>query len=229
MRQSTLFQKDIEKFEPGEEQLVETSFPYQTKKILFNVHYKHNLISFEQLKTYLVEDRVSPCQKGLVCNNSGKCYSCPPLSPTLEKYNRGYKNALVYAFYVDWDFKMKDNPKYPKQNQYFHLVNANRTLSPMAWNYGQQLEKLLGGVDCIDGRCPICVKCNYPKGCLYPTERRCSMESLGLDASRLSKEILNHEILWYIKIDNKIQVPKYLTVIHSLITNSNEPKTRINY
>jgi len=178
------------------------------------------LVSFERLKTFLVEDRVSPCRHGIVCSNSGTCYSCPPLSPTLEKYNKlNYKNVLVYCFWVDWDFKINSD------NQYFRLINANRTLSPFAWNYGQKLEIVLDGKDIIDGRCHLCIKCNYPNGCLFPDKRRSSLESLGVDASRLSSEVLKHEIQWY----HKKSIPKYLTVIHSLLTNSDEPKTMLNY
>lgn len=215
MKQSTLFGNNIETFEPGQEQIVETSFPYQTKKILFSMHYKHNLISFERLKTFLVEDRTLGCRHGIICNNFNHCYSCPPITQTLEQYNRsGYKNVLVYCFWVDWGFKINS------ENQYFRLINANRTLSPFAWNYGQKLETLLEGKDIIDGRCSLCIKCNYPNGCLYPDKRRSSLESLGVDASRLSKEVLQHEIQWY----HKKNIPKYLTVIHALLTNSNEPK-----
>ena len=229
MVQFTLFQKPIETFESGEERIVEASFEYQTKKIRFNVGYKHALTSFEKIKTYLVEEKSDRCRKGLVCNNFGKCYSCPPGSPSIDKYNReGYKNVLVYAFWVYWGFTMKEKDpiKYKKQNAYLKLENANRTISPMTFNYGRKLEKLLGGKDMIDGRCPLCIKCNYPNGCLHPKEMRCSMESLGLDACKISKDILQHEIQWYIRRDNSdvLITPKYLTAIHCLLTNSNEPK-----
>jgi predicted metal-binding protein len=105
------------------------------------------------------------------------------------------------------------------------LINANRTLSPYINTYGKKLETYLEGKDIIDGKCHCCRKCNYPDGCLYPDKRRSSLESLGIDASRLSKEVLQHEIQWY----HKKNIPKYLTVIHATLTNSNEPKTMLNY
>ena len=99
-------------------------------------------------------------------------------------------------------------------------------MSPYINDYGERLEVLLGGIDLIDGKCHGCRnKCNYPNGCLYPDKRRSSLESLGVDASRLSLEVLKHEIQWY----HKNNIPKYLTVIHSLLTNSDEPKTMLNY
>jgi predicted metal-binding protein len=209
-------------FDKGSEQIVQKDFVYQTKKIKFNMHYKHNLISVERLNDFLVYDKTEGCKHIKQCNNFGRCYSCPPFSLSLEKYNdKGYKNCLIYCFWVDWDFVIAST------NSYFMLINANRTLSPYATNYGNKLESILGGKDMVDGRCGLCIKCNAsldPKQpCVFPTKRRSSLEAVGLDASKIAKAILGHEIYWYKRVGEKVVTPKYLSCIHGLLTDSLEP------
>ena len=218
MPQKSLFADLIEYYPRGEETLVKKDFVYSTKKLTFNMHYKHKLITLAELKKYLVSD-IGCLNGGLTCSNYKNCYSCPPSAPSLDKYNsQNYQFALIYCFYADWDIPIKsDNP-------YFKLINLNRTLSPYSSEYGKKLERLLGGKDMIDGRCHECKKCNYPHGCLHPAERRSSLEAVNLDASRLSEEILEHKIEWYRKVGKDIVVPRFLTVIHGLLTNSQQPK-----
>jgi predicted metal-binding protein len=200
-----------------------TDFEYKTEKITFSMHYKHQLISFETLKEFLISDEAknAACQHGLVCSNRNACFSCPPFAPSLEKYNtENHKNCLVYAFWVDWNFTMKsDNP-------YFHLINSNRTVSPYIYHYGQILEQVLGGKDCIDGRCRLCDPCmlKLKKPCAFPKQRRSSLEALGIDASSLSSKVLQHPIQWYTKNNGNITTPQYITAIHGLLTDiTNEP------
>jgi len=201
-------------------------FPYKTKKITFSMHYKHKLITFEELKEFRVENREEGCLHVKPCSNYKNCWGCPPYAPLLERYNqKNYKYCLVYCFWLDWDFSIaSDNP-------YFKLINANRTLSPYATKYGQKLEMLLGGKDMIDGRCPLCPKCYAsfePKQpCKFPTKRRSSLEAVGLDASLLSERVLEHPIQWYKKVDDKIVEPRYLTCVHGLLTDSKQPKEMV--
>jgi len=203
-------------------------FKYKTPKIEFNMHYTHKLISYEELKNFEVskEEKIHACTHGLTCANYNNCFSCPPISPNLDRYNKeNYKKCLVYSFWVDWDFVIgSDNP-------YFHLVNANRTISPYGWKYAMVLEKKLGGKVMIDGRCPICRVCEKKKGkpCAYPKERRSSLEAVGINATELCEKVLEHKIQWYRKENDKIIEPEYLTIVHGLLTNIEvEPETIIS-
>ena len=206
-------------------EIYEKDFIYKTPKITFNMHYKHKMISVEELKKFLVDDetKVAHCNHVKPCNNFGNCYSCPPIAPRLEKYNPGYKNCLVYSFWVDWDFKINSD------NVYFKLINANRTVSPYAWDYGMKLEKHLGGKVMIDGRCPICKTCKKKLGepCAFPKRRRSSLEAVGVHATNLCEEILQHKIEWYKKVDGKIVEPAYITVIHGFLTNAEQPEVML--
>ena len=225
MKQHSLYQIEtpIQFYPRGKEKLVEEHFTYQTKHITFSIHYRHKLVSKERLKEFLVSDKDSLCVGRIPCSNYRSCWSCPPYAPNLDKYSQNYNYGLVYCFWTDWNFKINST------NPYFKLLNANRTLSPLAWHYGQKLERILGGKDAIDGRCPICRTCEkvHNRPCKYPKQRRSSMEAIGLDATLISQEILNHKIEWYRKVNDKIIEPRYLTVIHTLFTNSLQPKEMI--
>jgi len=205
--------------------LYQKDFIYKTKKITFSMHYKHKLITVDYLHKFIVSDekKIWMCSHDKPCSNFNNCWACPPIAPSFEKYNKkGYTNCLVYAFWVDWDFEINSD------NQYFKLVNANRTLSPYTWKYGQLLEHKLGGKDMIDGRCPLCTPCKASltprEPCTFPKQRRSSLEALGIDDCTLSEEVLHHKIYWYKKEGKKTISPPYLTCIHGLLTNSEQPE-----
>jgi len=203
-------------------------FQYETPKIKFSMHYKHKLISFEELKKYEVskEEKISACTHVIKCANFGNCWSCPPVSTSLDVYNlKKFKNCLVYSFWVDWDFEINSD------NSYFKLINANRTVSPYAYKYGTAIEHIIGGKLMLDGRCPICRICmkKLDKPCLFPQKRRSSLEAVGIHATNLCEQVLDHQIQWYKKENGKQIEPEYITVIHGLLTNlEEEPETIIN-
>jgi len=206
-----------------ERDLYQKDFLYKTAKIEFSMHYKHKMISVEELKKFLVDDetKIYHCTHHKPCANFDNAWSCPPVAPSFDKYNiDDYKNCLVYCFWVDWEFKINS------ENPYFKLVNANRTVSPYAWEYGMRLEKLLGGKLMIDGRCPICPRCHKKEGkpCAYPKRRRSSLEAVGIHATNLCEEVLQHKIEWYRKVKGRIVEPKYITVVHGLLTNNDQPE-----
>jgi predicted metal-binding protein len=223
MKFDDIFQKPVKT--QTERNLYSKDFKYDTKKISFSMHYKHKMISVEELKKFLVDDDtiIKHCTNIKPCANFSNAWSCPPVAPSFDKYNNGYKNCLVYAFWIDWDFNINsDNP-------YFKLVNANRTVSPYSWIYAMKLEKILEGKVAVDGRCPICRICmkKLGKPCAYPKKRRSSMEAIGIHATNVAKEVLDHEIQWYRKENGEIITPDYITCIHAFFTNSEQPKEMI--
>ena len=219
-----LFIKPVETQDIRE--IYQKDFTYKTKKIEFNMHYKHKMISVEELKIFLVDDKtkLEHCQHVKPCANFGNAWSCPPVAPTFDKYNRdGYKNCLVYAFWIDWNFKINS------KNPYFMLLNANRTVTPYAWEYAMKLEKIFGGKVLTDGRCPICPKCakKENKPCKFPNKRRSSLEAVGIHATNLCETVLQHKISWYKKEGKRIVVPIYITAVNGFLTNAKQPKGMI--
>ena len=215
--QTRLFENPVEPFYPtGAEEIVTGNFIKKTKKMIIPMHYHHMLISFEKLKGYVVEGREQRCQHGNGCNGYNRCHSCPPLAPTLERYNaEGYRNALVYCFY-------EELTPFSKADRIFKRQNAYRTLSPTARNFGKTLERILGGKIAFEGHCMRCHPCNATlnpkKPCVNYQELRCSLESLGIHVVNLCKDVLHHQIFWWGK-----EEPPYLTICHALLTNSREP------
>jgi predicted metal-binding protein len=219
--QTRLFEDPAEQFYPaGSEELVTGDFTKKTKKMVILMHYRHMLIPFEKLKAYVMDGREQRCQHGKPCKDFGRYYSCPPLSPTLERYNtENYRNVLVYCFY-------EELTPFHKADRIYRRQNAHRTLSPTARNYAKILEKLLGGKVAFDGSCHKCKPCNATKTprepCKHYQELRCSLESLGINVVNLCKDVLHHQIFWWGE-----EEPPYLTVCHALLTNSQEPKKMV--
>jgi predicted metal-binding protein len=92
-----------------------------------------------------------------------------------------------------------------------------------------KLEKLFGGKLLTDGRCPICPKCakKENKPCVYPKRRRSSLEAVGIHATNLCEEVLQHKISWYRKANKKIIEPEYMTAVNGFLTDANQPKEMI--
>jgi predicted metal-binding protein len=169
----------------------------------------------------VVEGREQRCQHGKGCNGFGNCYSCPPLAPNLERYNsQGYRNVLIYCFYADME-------PFSQAKRIYKYQNAERTISPHIRKYGRILEGLLNGKDISDGRCKRCHPCNAslePRiPCINYQELRCSLESLGVHVANLARDVLNHELKWWWHSENRKEDPPYITFVHGLLTNSQEP------
>jgi len=224
----------IDFFERGQEQLIEETFVRKTAKFVLNIHYRHLMVSYETLKQYVVSEKakIAMCSGQTSrlkkpCANYQNSWSCPPYAPSLDNYNnKKFKYCLLYCTWIDWDELAS---QIASKNKYFVLINANRTLNPWMWHYGQKLERVLGGKDMIDGRCPLCLRCEakFGRPCKHPKARRSSLEALGLHATRLCKDFLKHEIQWYRSFRGVIETPKWVTCIHGLLTNSLQPKGMI--
>jgi len=50
------------------------------------------------------------------------------------------------------------------------------------------------------------------------------MEALGLLVVDLCRDFLKHEIIWRKNKNEKSVMPKYITCVHELLTNSLQPK-----
>jgi len=103
------------------------------------------------------------CQYG--CGGYGKKLTCPPYSPTPDKFRRvleGYEYAIKFE---------------PKRQEYsrrsFHEIVAKLEREAFLKGYYSAF-----GLTC--GPCPYCDECNL-KECIYPDLARPSMEACGID------------------------------------------------
>lgn len=149
------------------------------------------------------------CAEG--CPNYNNKWCCPPFSPTYSKIAEEYSNVILMLLYCDLS-----QFNYIKA-EYMKVKASNAILKSKADKITRFLEKETSGVMMSNGSCKLCKPCNKKKNlsCKRPMDMRYSLEALGLDVGAVSKEIFNHELLWY---KNKL-APKYSSVLTGILTN----------
>lgn len=170
---------------------------------------------------YLDRFRVSEHARSALCAPCPvhlKCWSCPDQNDGYDAYNDGgYTQCLVYMFWTE------TGPVPPATDAYQAVLGAYGAIASYITHYGRMLEARLNGKEMIDGRCAVCRVCTAAetpaRPCAYPADQRSSMEALGINVGRLSKEIFHHRLQWYRK---NARMPSYVSVLHGLLTNSTE-------
>lgn len=181
-----------------------------TTKIIINTKAtfvdRANLIEYENPMLFS-----TLCKEG--CPNYGKKWACPPYSPPFSRYAFDYSRALLVVFYC-----YLDQFSYTK-TEYMRIKASNSILKSRMDEFMRSLEKQIGGKMISNGSCRLCKPCALKGGtispCNRPDQMRFSMESLGLDVAGISRNYLNHELLWY--KDKK--APLYSSVVSAFITN----------
>ncbi|MFW2503474.1 DUF2284 domain-containing protein [Clostridium diolis] len=162
------------------------------------------------LLKYEYKDKFSQlCKDG--CPNFGNKWACPPFSPSFSSYSKNYP----YSYLVLLSCNISEF-NYIKQ-EYMKLKASNSILKSRSEKIMRSLENHFNGVMLSNGSCRLCKPCSCKKkltSCNRPNLMRFSLESLGLDVSKISIDLLNHELLWY---KNK-RSPEYSTVVSCLLT-----------
>ncbi len=115
------------------------------------------------------------CRYG--CSQFGTNWSCPPATPDLSQAREiigEYSIALLLVgtqkctnFYVNNTKKRSEQVRYWKGT-----VSIERQLFLHGYDKAFSL---------VAGSCALCKECAYPEACFFPTEKRPTIESLGID------------------------------------------------
>ncbi len=115
------------------------------------------------------------CRYG--CSQFGRNWSCPPATPDLSQSRaiiREYSIALLLTgtqrctnFYVNNSKKRTEQVRYWKGT-----VSIERQLFLHGYDKAFSL---------VAGSCALCKECAYPEPCHFPSEKRPTIESLGID------------------------------------------------
>jgi predicted metal-binding protein len=115
------------------------------------------------------------CRYG--CSQYGTCWSCPPATPNFSQARAiigEYSTALLLVgsqkctnFYINNSKRRSEQVRYWKGT-----VSLERQLFLLGYDKAFSL---------VSGSCSLCSKCTYPEACRFPTERRPTIESLGID------------------------------------------------
>jgi len=145
------------------------------------------------------------CKNG--CKNYKKKYSCPPYSPTLDNLLKGFDGLYIVLFLCN--LNQIDSTEYNKL-RIANVSTKSRLIKLMRYLEGRFKTFFLS-----TGSCNLCKPCklklNLP--CAHPDKRRYSLESLGVDCDKLTRDLFNINLLWY---KNK-KSPKYACAVGGLV------------
>lgn len=115
------------------------------------------------------------CRYG--CSQFGTNWSCPPATPELSQARAIISEYTVALLLVGshkcTNFYINNSKKRSEQVRYWKgTVSLERHLFRQGYDKAFSL---------VSGSCSLCSKCAYPEACRFPTEKRPTIESLGVD------------------------------------------------
>lgn len=131
------------------------------------------------------------CENG--CVNFGSKFSCPPFSPSFDFFSKGHKEIEVFFYRIFLHQYLDVKP--------FNRVKASNSilkslLDRELYNYKIEGYKVVGS-----GSCRACKPCGAKEGrkCKKPEKLLYSLESLGVDVTKLVLDCFNITLQWYKK------------------------------
>jgi predicted metal-binding protein len=168
-----------------------------------------HLVNPRVCNTYVDKAKFSKlCANG--CPNYARKWSCPPFSPSFQKFSTGWESLFVLYMRIDIaQFAyIKNNYLKIKAANSILKSRADRFLRKMAEQYGSFIST---------GSCRLCkpCKCKTNEPCAHPEKMTYSFEALGLDVSALVNRCFQEPLLWY----KPHSLPAYTSVVCGLLTN----------
>lgn len=188
--------------------LFQVTTPSQ-KSLLVSWNYKS--VSPDEILVYEKKQKFeSLCE--LFCKNYGNKWACPPKSPAFRDYCNG-KDRLIIVL-----FSMKLEQLEYIAHGYLKIKAANSILKSRIDRLVRSIAKELGGNAVSTGSCRLCKPCKIRSGkpCFHPDKMAYSFEALGINVEKMTKDMLNHELLWY-KDKN---LPEYTSVVAGVLISN---------
>ncbi|NIQ40063.1 MAG: hypothetical protein GTN81_15990 [Proteobacteria bacterium] len=123
------------------------------------------------------------CKYG--CNKYGTNWCCPPETPTSDQAKAllsEYKKALLLCG------RMENNQFY-RDNQKKRRIQVNMWKGTVALERHLFLRGYYKAFGLVSESCALCRRCTYPDECVFPADRRPSVESWSIDIFQTLKNI----------------------------------------
>jgi len=188
-----------------------SSFKVKTKENNLKINFFYDFINKKDV--LVKKDCFSKmCLNG--CKNYKKKYSCPPFVPDFKNLIKEHEGLFIVLFLC------KLNPI--KSTEYNKIRIANVVLKSRIIKLMRFLEEKFNTTFLSTGSCNLCKPCklklNLP--CKHPKKRRYSLEAIGIDCNKISKDLFNIKLLWY---KNK-KAPRYTCVLCGLVCDKKNIK-----
>ncbi len=152
-----------------------------SKETLALLHEKGKQYGLESIVPFKIDNIIIAQWVNLKCRYGCSQYkgnwSCPPATPDFNEVKNilsEYSTALMLIGSQN-------------RNDFYKDSNRNRTDQVKYWKSTVSLERMLflKGYDkafsLVSGACSLCKKCAYPDACLFPMEKRPTVESFCID------------------------------------------------
>jgi len=129
------------------------------------------------------------CEEG--CPNFGKKYSCPPYSPSFERYSARAESIIVICHRIDLS---QYEPLHP-----YHRIKASNSVLKSIIDRELMQYKKKGYRVAGSGSCRACKPCGAKVDvpCKKPERRIYSLESLGINVDKLVRRCFGFDLQWY--------------------------------
>ena len=148
------------------------------------------------------------------CPNYNNKWSCPELSFEVDDFLGSFNYIYIVGAKMTFD------------RETIEAADTMEKVKAVGWEIletvkGGLADKLLamekkseGSVSLAAGGCTICSECTRPEGkpCRFPQKMRHSLDSFGVNLSRLTEDAFGISILWI-----KDKLPDYFTLVHALL------------
>ena len=149
------------------------------------------------------------------CGNFGKVWGCPPLPADGDDCVSGFNRVNLYGIKVAFDNEML---------QHTYTTDESRKIVEQALDevWAEWLPKLYAmeadnpGSRVFTGRCRLCrpLECSRANGkpCRHPDKMRHSLEAVGFDVVKTTRDLLGIELQW----GRDGHLPPYLTLVTAI-------------
>lgn len=182
---------------------------------MFNLNYIYNKSDMLcLLEKYFDKDKFHGLCKN--CKNYSKIWSCPPYDFDIIDYLIQHKTLYLIGTKIIFSQEAKE--KYNSAKKINKFINSTiiKTRRKIEAAFANIESDYTNSVSLYPGSCILCKKCSRSnqKPCLNMKNMRYSLESLGFDVGKISKDLLNTELLWY-----KETLPDYITLVGGILSS----------
>lgn len=153
------------------------------------------------------------------CPNYNHVWGCPPFDFDEEAYLSGYATARIFASQIEFDAEMLERD-YSAEERKAVMTRAIDAAWDIELPRLYALEAATPGSLIFTGRCRLCrpAECARASGkpCRHPDRLRHSLESLGFDLEKTSRDLLGIPLQWA----SGHRLPPYITLITAIFTPS---------
>ena len=143
------------------------------------------------------------------CPYYEKNYSCNTKAIDCDKFYASYKNIKIYLMKLTLD----DSEKIENYEELYINPSKDRFID-MLYKYEKKVPR---GIFINPGPCRLCEVCTREQGisCRHRDKLRYSASAMGIDATKISKDLFNIDLLW---AQNK-KIPDYFCFIAVMLYN----------